>query len=181
MRWTHDIVTPGDPTDVITLDSIKADLDITFDDDDAQLIEHRSSAIDYIERHTNRFLSPTVVDIFLDCFGSTNKMLVMPFAPLQAFTSMDVVGSSYTPRLISGEFLRLLPVLGQPWPTVATEMGSIKVRATFGYATGSVPGGIIAAIKALVRMYYDRPEAASLKVDMDALESALRPYRVRSI
>jgi hypothetical protein len=179
MRWTHNVVTPGDPASVIDLASIKADLDVTFNDDDDQLEEHRASAIDFIERHTNRFLSPTVVDIYLDCFGGS--MLTLPFAPLQSFSTMTVAGSPYTPRTIPGDVLRLLPVTGQQWPSVATELGVVVVRATFGYATGMVPAGLLAAIKALVRTYYDRPEGASLKADSEAIENALRPYRVRSL
>lgn len=178
MRWAHSIVSSGDPLSVLSLADAKRELDVTFDADDEIITANIASAVDWVQQHTGQFLTETVVDFMLD---QTATPLQLPFKPFRTFTSMAIGGVAVTPRVIIGDSLRLLPPLGSGWLPVVQELGAVEIRATFGFAPGTVPPGILRSVRALVRMYYDNPEGASLKQDMDAIERSLIPYRVRNL
>ena len=175
MRWAHTIVTKADPELILPLDEIKRNLDVDFEDDDASIVAQRDAAIDWVEHHTNRFLGPTTIDVIVDELPTPFEL---PFAPVTAVSSMHVGESAYTGfRSLSGEPYRLLPPASTSWPIFTKELGAAKVVYEVGYAYGSCPAALTQAVKAIVDIFYDKPDRP--EDHWAAVEGMLRSHRYR--
>lgn len=174
-NWTHSIVSRA-VGEVVSLASVKNNLDITTNEFDSLLADHIAAAIGYVEDYTSRFLLPTVVQVFTDRLAIP---LRLPFAPIVEFTSMTVAGEPFIPRVAALD--SLLPPLGQRWPYLATEIGAVSVTYSAGYALGQVPEVIKQAVKIVVGIYYDKPEARAAAGEWDAVHNLLARQRVRTL
>ncbi len=177
MRWTHSILSTT-PPEFITLDQVKADLDITHANDDALLTDHIASAIDWVQTYTNRFLAPTTVRVMLD---RVHPMLSLPFGPFQSLTSLSVGGSSVASRVVGGEALDLLPAVGANWPYAPQELGAVVATYVVGYPVGAVPPIFAQAVKMIVSIFYDKPDGRELEAQWKAVTNFLSSKRVRNI
>lgn len=167
------------PAEVLSLEDAKRELDVTFDDDNALIRSQADQAVEWVENHTGRFLTPAVVDMIAD---ELPPILRLPRGPVNAITSITVDGVAVSGfRAIGGSPYTVMPAAGSRWPYTATGLGAVAVRFTAGYAEGAVPPGIIAAIKCVLAIFYDKPTGAELNAQWNAVERMLSTYRLRSI
>ena len=163
---------------VMTLDDLKRDLDITFDDDDALVSSHLASAISYVEQYTNRFLVPVVLNLILD---RLDGILRLPYGPIIDEPTISVDGVAVVGlRAIGGSPYAVLPPLGQSWPYTATGAGVI-VTFSAGYAAGTVPEALLGAVRQIVSIFYDKPQGNELTAQWASIERILSPLKIRSI
>lgn len=165
-----------DPAAIIALEDMKRDLDVTFNDDDTLIQGHIDQAVSWIEERTNRFLQPVVVEMVT---GQLKPQLLLPYAPIRSVLSIAVDGVAVAGfRGLGGSPYTVLPPLSQSWPFTATGLGGSIIRFEAGYAAGEVPSGLMAAVKAVASIYYDKPSGAELTAQWDAAERALQPYKL---
>lgn len=173
------VVTARVDAEVVSLDEVKSDLDVTNSEDDVTLQDHIKSAIDWVETHTNRFLQP--VTILLHTGALTGRLLRLPGAPIRSVTSILVDGAAVEGfQAIAGSSYTVLPPEGSSWPFTVSIAGT-KITYEAGYAEGEVPAGLKAVIKEIVAIFYDKPTGPELTSQWNAVERALVPYRVRTI
>lgn len=177
MRWTHQILATADPETIVTVEAIKADLDITFDDDNDLVAAHRSAAIRWVENYTNRFLGLTTVHFYSDRIPSPFHL---PFSPVQSVTSLSVAGSVIEgPSSTPGEPWALAPPTGQVWPFFVGQPGAVQVEFVAGYPVGEVPAEAVQAVKLVCGIFYDRPDKP--EADWESVRNLLSGLRVRTI
>lgn len=175
MNWIHAVVTPP-VIKPLALADVKSDLDVTFSDDDVMIQSYIDAAVAWVEKETNRFLAPCVVEVYTDGFSTP---MAMPFAPVTAFTTMTVSGSSYDPRRIIGDGLTILPSTSY-WPALAAPaLGDVVVRYSVGYPTGQVPAPLLQAAKLVVSIFYDKPVGNELKTQWQAAQDLIRHFRYK--
>lgn len=177
MNWEHAIIARED-AEVVSLEDAKRDLDVTFNDDDDLIRAHVAAASNWVEQYTNRFLSPTTVELYADRF---TMPLRLPFAPFRSLSSLTAGGVALAPRTLAGEAASILPAAGSAWPRVARELGSVTVRYVVGYEAGKVPPVFAQAIKLITAIFYDKVDGSDLKVQWAAAENLLSGFRVRSL
>lgn len=175
------VIVSRTPTQVMSLADAKRELDITFDNDDILVQQHLDSGINFIETFTNRLLMPTVVDLYLDKLPLSGP-LWLPHEPITAFTSLTVDGVAVSGiQAIGGSPYALMPAANTLWPYTANGLGSIVARYSAGYAAGQVPAGILAALRAILNIYYDKPTGPELNAQWEGVKNALSTFRVRNI
>lgn len=174
------IILSRTPTTVLSLDDAKRELDITFEDDDALIQSHIDSAVEWVETYTGLLLSPAVVEMIADRLASP---LRLPRGPvLAAPTLITVDGVAVTGfRGVGGSPYAVLPASATLWPSTVGGLGAVVVRFNAGFAEGTVPAGILGAIRAILNIYYDKPTGTELRSQWDGVERMLSTYRVRSL
>jgi hypothetical protein len=60
-------------------------------------------------------------------------------------------------------------------------IGEVVVRYEAGYAEGKAPAGLLAAVRAVLSIYYDKPQGQELRQSWDAVDRSLIPFRLRSL
>jgi hypothetical protein len=177
MRWTHEVITKADYDDILPLASVKADLDVTFDDDDAIITAHRDAAIDWVQDYTNRFLGPTVVKVYFDQIASR---VDLPFSPISAITAMTVAGAPVIGyRSTPGEHWSVFPASGQRWPSYTIEPGAAQITYSVGHAAGEAPAAALQAVRLITAIFYDKP--SDPEKEWESARNLLNGIRVRSI
>jgi hypothetical protein len=173
------IVSRGE-NNVLSLEAAKRQLDVTFIDDDVLISSMINEAVDWVENYTGRYLFPATIDLYAGNLGG--PVIRLPGAPINAVTTIAVDGVAIVGfRTIPGSSYTVLPPEGQSWPFTVGGIGSSVIRYEAGYADGRVPSGIVAGIKGLLNILYDKPSGSDLKSQMDGLERALAIYRVRNL
>src|SRR3546814_2822360 len=66
MAWSHALIDRYDPEDVLPLAAMKAELDVTHDDDDELITSHRDAGISFVEEYTSRYLGPVTIAFATD-------------------------------------------------------------------------------------------------------------------
>lgn len=177
MAYSYSIISKEE-FEIIGLATAKANLDVTFDDDDAMIGDYIQSALEWVETYTGRFFVPTVVEVYLD---GLSKLQELPHAPAQSFASLLVNGETITPRVIGGDHMKLLPPLGESWPYFEKELGAVVIRYTAGYPEGQAPKVMISAALLVVSIYYDKPVGRELESQWKAVRDLLTQLRVRTL
>lgn len=173
------VVTNRVDAEVVTLDDVKSDLDVTHSEHDVTIGDHIVAAIDWVETHTNLYLQP--VTILLHTGSLTGRLLRLPGSPIRSVTSILVDGAAVEGfTTIDGASYTVLPPEGSSWPFSLSIAGT-KVIYEAGYAEGTVPAGLKAIIKEIVSIFYDKPTGPELTSQWNAVERALTPYRVRTL
>lgn len=171
----------------ITLDQAKAQLRITFDQQDDLIRSHIKDARCRCEDHTGRAIITQTWKLTLDRWpcrpnecGANRYAIFLPRPPVQSVTSVkyyDTVGVQQT--LVSGTdyitqisdpVTRICPYPGTPWPTVKTDYpGAIEVVFVCGYGTvtldeennevppANIPGGLVRGMKMLLTHFHENP------------------------
>lgn len=125
-----------------------------------------TAARQFIERTLNRQLCTATWDLKLDRFPcGTYDAILVPLAPLvsvTAITYLDSAGTSTTWTSTnyrvstSREPGRIVPVVGQTYPTTYNTTDAVTVRFVAGYGVAStVPTGIKQAILLLVTHWFE--------------------------
>ena len=179
MRWRHQIITPA-TAEVLSLEDAKAELDVTFNDDDALISGHIASAIGVVQDYTNRFLAPTLVELQMDGFLGPISFPFAPVISISALSYLDGAGtlsSIMDYRSVEGEPWVVMPAIGAGWPYAKPELASVRLRALVGYPEGQVPPGLLQAVKLALRAFYEVPAGAALEAELNAVRSVASPYR----
>lgn len=157
---------PTDP--VVTLDEVKAHLNVFHGDDDAMLTIYLAAAVATIDPARGgwlgRALRPQTWQLRRDGFPTCG--IELPYPPLISVTSFkydDADGDEQTLvadtdyRVIGGDGLiagksELAPVYGGAWPTARCDHGSVRITYQAGYpvAGGEVVDAMPEQIKAWV-------------------------------
>lgn len=143
----------------VPLSTIKSALKIDYDDDDADLIRLRESAMSLIERRTELKLTPQACVLYLSSWKDT----LLPDHPFNSLTSVTYYdGSNTLTTMPAGDYwvdrtdgpmvrIRFLEA-----PSIY-EGTAISVNYNAGYS--SVPNEITHAVIALTGAWYNNPEA----------------------
>jgi len=143
----------------VPLSTIKSALKIDYDDDDADLIRLRESAMSLIERRTELKLTPQACVLYLSSWKDT----LLPDHPFNSLTSVTYYdGSNTLTTMPAGDYwvdrtdgpmvrIRFLEAPG------IYEGTAISVNYNAGYS--SVPNEITHAVIALTGAWYNNPEA----------------------
>lgn len=190
----------------ITLREAKKHLRVDIDDDDALIASYIDAARLMAEVMLRQTLLTTTYDWFSDGFpasanGYFNRfirqmgpspqwlpngaaILYLDKPPLVSVASvkyLDPTGAqqTYDPTrytVTTGMAGRVQPTVGNVWPVVVPQIGSVVVRYTAGKANASlIPENVKAAAKLLVAHYYENRELTPFIPDsVTALLSATR-------
>lgn len=176
MDWSHRIITPADPALILPTAAMKSHLDVTSADDDTMIAAYASSAIDWVQDQTNRFLGPTEVEYIFPFFPS---VIQLPFAPVTSINSINYTNESGVSTLLvdsvyrasAGEPYRIYPAHEQDWPSISAHPESVVINATVGYsAAADIPTALIQAAKIVVGIFYDDPDERATKSAWDCAE-----------
>lgn len=162
----------------LSLDDAKQQLRVDGADDDALIESLIDAAIDQAERFTGLTLTAREVVEALPGFGA--RLSTWPVRDVTSITYRD--GSGVEQQLAEGSWwvnsvarpLRLNPVTGG-WPGVAAGATPITVTMLAGYEDGTVPAGIVQALKLMVTYFYECRDGAE---SCPAVAGLLRPHRL---
>lgn len=135
-------------------------------DDSGTIEEYIESATDHAEQYQNRCLCESEWEASFDYFPD---VLYLPIPPVQSVDSITYVDTDGTTRTLSASLYtvdvrsqpaRITPAFGQIWPSVRTQVGSVVVAFTAGYASASlIPARTRQAIRMLAAHWYLNREA----------------------
>lgn len=166
-------VVSGDTSDLISTDNVKAFLRVDFSDDDYLIGIMIATAVDWIEQYCGIALRPKTI---VATYASIGKNLELPYGPNPVINSIvDSNGNVITWTQTGVVF---------PIFHIATFTGSpaMTINYTTGYATGTVPAGIIQALLKMVSTDFDNRsnmtvERATLIEYSNDTKALLAPYR----
>ena len=163
----------------VTLDEIKAHLDVARDDQDDMLAAMGVAAREWVENYTGLTLGENTVTQVFDCFAKVGNLLVWPVGDNPVVT-VDYIDAAGNPATITAARLwrvtrpaRVMPPLGMTWPTDVT--GAVAVTVP------GVPGSLKAAILLMVGDLYANRETGITGVTYTPTETLVNlchPYRL---
>lgn len=155
---------------------------------DQNLLSLINAARKYVEQRINRQLVTATWDLLLDRFPCSSEAILVPLAPLVSVTSISYLDSAGTQTTWSSsnyrvstsrEPGRIVPVVGQTYPTTYGTVDAVTVRFVAGYGDASdVPLGIKQAILLLVNHWFENRSPVGKVGDEIAftVESLLTTY-----
>src|SRR3546814_10748365 len=124
MAWSHALIDRYDPEDVLPLAAMKAELDVTHDDDDELITSHRDAGISFVEEYTSRYLGPVTIAFATDQAPASGIRL--PIGPVTSVTSLSVGGETVADFVsLPGAPSLLLPPAAARWPLYRSEEGRV--------------------------------------------------------
>lgn len=185
----------GPTNEPVTLETVKAQLRLDVDTDDALLRQMMIAAREWIEGQTRRCLLTQTWDYYLDYdwpwkFG--RHRITFPLNPVQSVSSIVYVdGSSPNPTLASSQYTVVArkhgsyiePAYGVTWSTLRCVPNAIKVRFVAGY-TDDTPQTLLQALVMLVAHLYENREVTTAKALVEipyGTEALLSPLRGASL
>lgn len=184
----------GPTVEPVSLAAAKLHLRVDADDDNGLIQALIMAARQHVESYTRRQLITQTWDYQIDAFPCGE--IVVPLAPVSSVTSityLDTTGatqtwssSNYRTDLPSGPWAqraRIEPAYGVSYPSTYGVMNAVTVRCVSGYGStaASVPAPLVAAMKLLIKHWYDLREpvvvgsVTSVPMSVDAL---LWPFKV---
>ncbi|MES2135689.1 MAG: head-tail connector protein [Pseudomonadota bacterium] len=166
----------------VTLAMAKAHLRVETADDDTLIAAYLASAIDQVERHISKRLTPTIERQRIRGFPSDSRGVPLFMGPAQeilavAYLDADAVEQALVDfRLVEGANGVLMAAAGTVFPVTLGGAGSAWVDYVAGYAPGEMPAAIVGAVLMLVAWQYsDRGDGGT---DMPpGVRAMLSPYR----
>lgn len=184
------LVTVPPTQEPLDLDTVKEQLRIDGDDDDALLLRLITPARMMAEHILGRVLITQTLAYTLDAWPDTSWM-ALPKPPVQSVTSVayiDSAGDSQT--WDSAEYTvslddwrpRLAPVYGGSWPSPRGQLDAITVTYVAGYGdTGlDVPGPILQAMLLMIDKMFGS-DCGGTEPESGAPLALLSLYRVLSV
>src|SRR5690606_15559010 len=106
-----------------------------------------AAAVDLVERHTARLLSPRPLRHVCAGFPASARAIVIPRDPITEIVAVSyVAGDGTTVEMADDDWRwsdsapdQLLPAFGQGWPSAAREPGSVRIDYVAGYEEGLCP------------------------------------------
>lgn len=132
---------------------------------DQELLRLITAATKYVQDRLNRQLVTATWNLYLDRFPCGSEPILIPKAPLQSVTSityLDAAGDSQTWTSsnyrvsTTREPGRIVPVVGQVYPTTRNTTDAVTIRFVAGYgAATAVPQEIKLAILLLIDHWFE--------------------------
>lgn len=163
------IVTVPPAIEPVSLEEMKAHLNLTHDDDDALVAAKVKAARAILERFLGMAFINTTMKAVLDGFPSW--LVELPRRPVQSVTGITYRDRSFESQTIEGASLRAAPLgseaptfvglIDAPWPQTAEFPGSVEVTfvAGFGASADHVPDAIREAIRLYAAHLYENRES----------------------
>lgn len=156
--------------DAIELDDVLNHLRVTQDQDKAQVQKLISSATTYQEDIERRAFITQTWDYFLDDFPGAFGHLEIPNPPLQSVTSITYIDQNEDSQtLAASKYIvdavaepgRIMPAIGESWPSTASKFNVVTIRFVAGYGNNpaSVPDKTKHALRLLVGHWFENREA----------------------
>lgn len=172
---------------IVTMAQVKAHCRIDHDDDDDLLHALRGAAIDLVEQYTAVRMGPTPdIEWRGEALCGSVALGVRPITAVTAIDYLDANGVAQTVDTATvrvGVHDQIAPIPGQSWPSDVA--GAVSVTFDAGFAAGSCPDALIAAVLRMIATLYDARD--SLVTDGMAAEVPMgvrmlcSPYRMRRV
>lgn len=181
-------ITVGTPTEPFDLAAAKAHLVVHNDLDDTLISAQITAARVAAETYTGRVIAPAAYRLTLDSFMPSIEIPKSEFISVTKLDYVDRDGTTQTlsPADYSVRYCKtcrcIVPAYNTQWP--ATEPGFDKVTLEFdaGYAAGTVPADLVAAIKLILGELYLHREDSVDGIANNAVpitsQHLMRPYRL---
>lgn len=178
--------------EVVTLATLKEHLHILAEDtlEDGILSLYLAAAVSYTEEYLNRFLLPTTVTEYFDCFEGVIRLKKNPVTEVASLKYLNAdntetpltLNTDYYTDLVS-EPARIAPI--DSWPVTSDRLNSVYVNYVTGYANAdSIPTAIRQAVLLITgQMYRDKEDnilRLITKRDILASHRLLDMYRVKT-
>ncbi len=194
-RPTLRLVTP--PADMpVTLDEVKKHLRLESSDDDDLVEGLVGAAVDLIDGkggYLFRCVMPQAWAIAIDggfpsCRQGGDDRIVLPLGPVTGIASIvyvDAAGVTQTLDPSQYDFFEadglddayVRPVFGATWPVTRAQPRAVTVTFDAGYAAGTVPAGIRAALMLMIaQLYLQRDEDGAFEIT-GTVAALLTKYR----
>lgn len=181
------VITP--PTEEpLTLEEVKLNLRVVFDDEDADIERMIRAARQAAEERLNRALMPQTLAFAADGFYGPLKVPRPPLRQLDSIRYVDADGATQT---LAGGYLvdgfvdppTISAAYGTPWPTARAQTGAVVVQYQAGYADATqVPEPIRQwMLLTIGAMYENRSmvnEGQTYMLPDDFYKWLLQPYMV---
>lgn len=185
------LVKAADFAAAVPLADVKADLNITTDDDDAlvqRLILAAIGKLDGPRGLLGRSLAPAQYRVSLSAFLDR---IVLPLPPLRSIDTVEYVDARGDPRTLDADEFQPFGVgyddgggiarrPGRAWPFVAGGPEAVRITFTAGFVT--VPPELRAAITMQVGHLYENREASivgvSAQVTPMGYDDLVEPFRI---
>jgi uncharacterized phiE125 gp8 family phage protein len=184
----------------ISLQEAKAQCRVADATEDALLAGYIRAATDAVEGMTGLKLLDQTWEWSVDRFPNRCAWLRLPTAPLLQLVSVvyqDPQGVVQTldPLIYRIEGIgdaqpaRLLLAHGQTWPSTWRGLGTVMIRARYGWVDhNSIPEALRQAVSMLVAYWFNQREAAAIGPDYGpvsdvpfSVKEILEPYRVWAV
>lgn len=178
--------------EVVTLKVLKDHLHILAEDtlEDGILSLYLAAAVSYTEEYLNRFLLPTTVTEYFDCF---DNVICLKKNPVTEVASLKYLNADNTEKTLTvntdfytdlvSEPARIAPV--DSWPVTSDRLNSVYVNYVTGYEDATkIPTAIKQAILLITGQMYRDKEDDILRLitrrDILASHRLLDLYRVKT-
>lgn len=177
------VVTPP-ALEPVSLEEMKAQLNITSDDDDVLITGKIKAAREFIERQLGQSLIETEYLITLDSFprGSI-EISGGPIVSVESvkYTAVDGTEATLAPADYSVDVASnpaRVAVGASGWPSLGDGINRVRVAYLAGYgdAAADVPADLVEAIKMMAAHWYENREASLVSVS-----ASLLPLGVQAI
>lgn len=137
-------------------------------------------AVETWESYTGVLLAPQVVDLYLDCFPPQIRVARFPVNAIASIVYTDQAGDSQT--LASDQYQfdphahqpRIAPAYQCVWPVTRDQFNAVRVRMEVGFADGTCPQDILAALKLHIGHRYQNREDVVIGTIVTKLPNAWR-------
>lgn len=163
---------PEPTASAVSLIDIKDHLRIADTGSEVLLSHIGTAATAYVEKWTQRILSPRDAVLRLSSTPPNTQPIALPGGVVNSVTSVTVDGVEVTGLTIVGN----APALVYPaeeWPAPTSENFPVVLSYNVGYAT--VPAPLASAIKLYAQWLFDGTDTHA------AIEANMLPYRIRPI
>jgi len=166
----------------VSVTEVKEHLGVTTFDDDVRLQSLIFTARQLVESYIRRSIMSQTWECRIDSFPA-GREINLPYGPILSIVSVAYIDREGTTQTFTDYALdetgeRIVLDHGATWPVHRAVKGAITITYTAGYVV--VPEPLRTAIKFLVEIFYDRPDAGyarTLQFSADALMNYYRDYR----
>ncbi|KQZ00898.1 hypothetical protein ASD45_08525 [Pseudolabrys sp. Root1462] len=175
----------------LTLEEVKAHLDVSYTDKDTEITLLLDAAIAYLDGWTGILGRCLMPQTWRQDFDDFSRCLRLPLFQAASITSVKYDDSSAVEQTVSSSFYDLLTddrggfvrfKDTYSFAAVNSQRPAVRVAYVAGYAdAASVPAAIKAAMLLLIRHWFDNPGAVQVGQPAQAMpfavDALLAPYR----
>jgi len=188
MYYTLEITGTASEASIVSTADLKTFLRVDHSDEDTLIEALRSAAIEYVQNYCNLQLGDLPAVMYLDNFEGMFEVPIGPVASIISITYNPT--ASTTSTLPTNQYysdLKRKPArisIVSPPSVYEYISNGVQVNMTLGYAEGSIPDGLLHAVKLLVAHYYENRNivvVGTISSEVpNLIHSLLNPYRVIS-
>lgn len=163
---------PGPTASIVSLADLKAHLRVDGDDEDARIMGLGLTGTAYVEKWTQRALSPRDATLRLSSVPAGATPLALPGGVVNSLASLTVDGVAVLGLSVVGDSpARVVP--SADWPLPTGDGFPVVVTYSVGYQVAPQP--LVDAVKLYVQWLFDGTDTQA------AAEHLMRPYRIRPL